>query len=58
MTFLVLGKNREEHDGKLQATLQKAQEIGLVFNKKLKVAVQEVSYFLHWPHFYGIWHPI
>ena len=46
--LLVWGKNREEHDRKLQATLQKAQEIGLVFNKKkLKVAVQEVSYVGH-----------
>ena len=42
--LLVWGKNREEHDRILQATLQKAQKIGLVFTqKKLKVAVQEVS---------------
>ena len=48
MAFWFGEKNREEHDRKLQATLQKAQEIGLVFNKKkLNVAVQEVSYVGH-----------
>ncbi len=46
--LLVWGKSKDEHDQRLEATLRKAREIGVVFNKKkLELATNEVTYVGH-----------
>ena len=46
--LLVWGKSKDEHDQRLEATLRKASEIGVVFNKKkLELATSEVIYVGH-----------